>query len=136
MHGVEPKCTNEKAVLRITRANDGRLAPTCHGKVARFEIETGVVPGVLAVMALEALAFDDGPDVTGEVDFRWDAGRVKAIFRIIVRAALTDGAGGEENSGRQGEGGENEGPGAHERMMLQHEIEATRGLSDHGRILS
>ena len=136
MGNVEPECLNEEAVLRVARAEDGRLATAGHGELACFEIKTGVATGVLAVVALKALAFDDGPDVAGEIEFLGDAGRVEAILRIVVRTGLTGGAVGQEYGSKEGQGGENNGPSVHTEIMPCHAVEATHGLSNHVHILS
>lgn len=116
---VESKCANEEAILRITRTNDGRLPPTGHGVFACFKIQTGVVTGVLAVVALKALAFDDGPDVAGEVNFLGDAARIEAVVRIVVRTGLTGGAVGEENGSKESQGDDNQEARAHTKTMLR-----------------
>jgi hypothetical protein len=76
-------------------------------------------------MALKALAFDEGLDVAGEVNFLGNTSRIEAILCIVVRIAFTGGAVGEKNGGREGQGGEDEGPSAHRKIMLQHVIKAS-----------
>lgn len=109
---------NQGAVLRVARTDDGRLATAGHGKFACFEIETGAQAGVLAVMALKALAFDEGLNVAGEIDFVGDANGIEPIIRVIVRTVLAAGAVGEEKGGREAECGKKKGSTIHKVILV------------------
>lgn len=99
---VEQQRTNEQAVLRVARTDDRSLPARGHGQSARFEIQARVLPRVLAVMALETLAFDQRSYIAGEVDSFRDENGIQAVLRIVVRTAPLGCATAQESGCRQG----------------------------------